>query len=63
MPDISKQLKDAVKRSKRTFYELGKSSGVAQEQIARFVRGERDLLLSSAAKLADELGLQLGRKE
>lgn len=62
MPDISKQLKTAVVRSKRTYYELGKASGVAQEQIARFVRGERDLRLSSAAKLAGELGLQLGRK-
>jgi len=60
--DIAEQLRDALSKSELTGYSLGKSAGVDAGQISRFISGERDLTLSTAAKLAAVLGLELWRK-
>jgi len=66
MNDISNQLSDALQSDGRTPYEIAKAAGIEPDLIYRFVAGQRDLRLSSAAKLASVLGLQLlptaGRK-
>lgn len=57
--DIAEQLRDALSKSELTGYAIGKSAGVDAGQISRFIAGERDLTLSTAAKLAAVLGLEL----
>lgn len=62
---IDVALKAAIRKSGRTYYELGRAAGVDPSVILRFMadpdevgRGG-DIRLSSAAKLAAELGLTL----
>jgi hypothetical protein len=62
---IDVALKAAIRKSGRTYYEIGRSAGVDPSVILRFMadpdevgRGG-DIRLSSAAKLAAELGLAL----
>jgi hypothetical protein len=62
---IDVALKAAIRKSGRTYYEIGRSAGVDPSVILRFMadpdevgRGG-DIRLSSAAKLAAELGLTL----
>ena len=62
---IDTALKAAIRKSGRTYYELGRAAGVDPSVILRFMadpdevgRGG-DIRLSSAAKLAAELGLTL----
>lgn len=60
--DIQDALRRAIIKSGKTHYRLGKDAGVAPEVIDRFVSGERDIRLVTAAKLADALRLQLTPK-
>jgi len=60
---IATELRKAIKSSGETYYRLAQESGVAQEQISRFVRGERDLRLETAGKLAAALDLRLTQSE
>jgi len=62
--DIEKGLRQAIlneakRRGGMSRYRLWQVTGVDQSVIGRFVRGERDLRLSNAAKLAKALGLRL----
>jgi len=61
---IDAALKAAVRKSGRTYYELGKAAGIAPSMILRFMSDDPqarggDMRLSTAAKLAAELGLGL----
>lgn len=57
--DIEDILKDAIGKSGRTHYDLGKAAGVPIAAIDRFVSGERGLNLATASKLCNELELTL----
>lgn len=60
--DVAHQLLDAVNRAVKDglkLYAVARSAGVKPELLYRFVAGERDLRLSSVAKLCDALGLEL----
>lgn len=62
---IDKQLRDAMRHSGMSLYMLAKKSGVAWPVLGRFLSGERGMMLSSAAKIAAALDLELrpkGRK-
>lgn len=59
MNDISDKLKRAIHNDERTSYRLAIDAGVRQQVIDRFVTGERDIRLATAAKLAKALGLDL----
>ena len=62
MADIAEQLKDALTRTVkggRTLYAVAKAAGLKPEMLYGFTRGDRDLRLESAAKLAAVLGLTL----
>lgn len=62
---LDEALKAAIRKSGLTHYALGKAAGVAPSVIDRFMldpaEGERggDLRLSTAARLAAALGLEL----
>lgn len=56
---IDETLRDAIRRSGLTHYAIAKDAGVTPAQLDRFVAGERDLTLTSAAKVAEALGLVL----
>lgn len=56
---IDEQLRAAVAESKLSAYALAKESGVSAAVLSRFLSGERDITLGTAAKLAHVLGLTL----
>ena len=56
---IDATLRAAVERSGLTVYALSVLAGVTPQQVGRFVKGERDLTLSTASKLAQALNLEL----
>jgi len=62
-PTIDEQLREAIENSGQTRYAIAKAAGVAQPIVDRFVSGERDLRLATAAKLAQALGLTLTKTE
>lgn len=61
MTSISDQLKEAIE-AHGTLYRVAKDSGVSYPVVARFLSGERDVRLATAARLAEALGLQLAPK-
>lgn len=56
--NLVEQLRQAVRDSGETHYQLGKRSGIATAQIDRFMRGERDLRFETACRLCAVLGLK-----
>ena len=56
---IAEQLKQAIVDSGKTAYAIAREAGLRPEQVARFVTGKRDLTLSTAARVAAVLGLEL----
>jgi len=61
--DIEKKLREAIIRSKMSRYRISQLSGVAEAQLSLFVNGKRTLTLTSAAKVAEVLGLDLKAKK
>jgi transcriptional regulator with XRE-family HTH domain len=62
MKTISDQLRAAVEgRIKRgwTVYKVAKAAGITPAMLSRFLKDGLDLRLSTAAKLAAALGLEL----
>jgi len=57
--NIEMQLREAIVKSGMSRYELSKQSGVTNSQLSLFVNRERSLTLTSAAKVARVLGLEL----
>ena len=49
----------AIEESSKSVNSIADASGVSQSSLSRFIRGERDLLLDAASKVAKELGLKL----
>ena len=60
-PDsLSESLKQAIRDSEHSEYQIAKAAGVSQIVISRFLSGERDIRMATADKVADALGLKLG---
>jgi transcriptional regulator with XRE-family HTH domain len=57
--DIEVQLRDAILGSGMSRYEIAKRGGVTNSQLSLFLSGQRSLTLTSAAKIARVLGLEL----
>jgi len=57
--DIEIQLRDAILGSGMSRYEIAKQAGVTNSQLSLFLSGQRSLTLTSAAKIARVLGLEL----
>jgi transcriptional regulator with XRE-family HTH domain len=58
-PGLVDQLKEAIRNSGQTLYQLSKASGVPSPQLSRFVRGERTITLPVAEKICRALNLRL----
>lgn len=59
MRGIDETLREAIRSSGKSHYRLAKDADVTPAQLDRFVAGERDLTLATAAKVAAALGLAL----
>jgi len=57
--DIERQLKDALKASGISLYELEKLTGVSNAALSRFMSGKRTITMETGAKLAKALHLEL----
>ena len=58
---LQDQLRQAIQNSGLSLYRIAKESGVAYQVLHRFARGERDLTLETATRLADYFGMRLTR--
>lgn len=59
MKDIERQLRRAIVGADVSRYRLGKLAGVSHAVLSLFVNKKRTLTLTTAAKLARRLGLEL----
>lgn len=57
--NVNKDLLREYRRSKMSKYRLAKLTGIGQSTIGRWVRGEVDLRISNAEKIAKALGLKV----
>jgi hypothetical protein len=60
---LSESLRKAVITSKKTRYAIAIGSGVDHAVLRRFMRGERDIKLTTAEHLAEFLELELAPKK
>ncbi len=58
---LQDQLREAIEDSGLTLYRIAKGSGVAYQVLHRFARGERDLTLETASRLAEYFGMRMTR--
>jgi len=58
-PNIEERLRQAILDSDMSRYRISQLSGVADSQLCFFVNGKRTMTLTSAAKVAKVLGLDL----
>ena len=58
-PSLTETLKQAIRDSDRSEYEIAKQAGISQIVVSRFISGERDIRMATADKLAEVLGLRL----
>jgi plasmid maintenance system antidote protein VapI len=58
-PDLAEQLRQAIRGSGKSLNRLAEASGVHKAQLSRFLRAERTLTLTAAARLCTCLGLHL----
>jgi transcriptional regulator with XRE-family HTH domain len=61
---FSEEIRDAVRKSGRTHYDLAKAMNVAPSTVYRFAHGESGLSMALLDRLADALDLHVvvGRK-
>ena len=58
-PDLADQMRQAIAGCGKSLNRLAKETGEHQAQLSRFLRKERSLNLTAAAKLCAYLGLHL----
>ena len=56
---LSAALKDAIRASDKSMYQIAQDAGVSQIVVSRFMSGERDIRMATADKLAEVLGLKV----
>jgi transcriptional regulator with XRE-family HTH domain len=61
VPSLADQLRQAIRDTGQSLAQLGKAAGLDSGRLSRFMRGERDLSLSGAARLCQVLHLHLVR--
>ena len=61
--DLEKILRDALKNSGLSTYQLEALTGVPQAVIYRFIKGKRSITLATASKIVEALNLELKPKK
>jgi len=61
--DLKTALKRAIRNSGKTHYRIAVDAGIRPAIIDRFMSGERDMRLTTAAKIAVALGLILTNRK
>lgn len=61
--DIEEQLREEINASQMSRYQISRLSGVTEAQLSMFLNHKRTLNLSSAAKIACLLGLELQKQD
>ncbi len=56
---LSKALREAIRSSDKSVYQIAKAADVSQIVVSRFLSGERDIRMETADRLAEVLGLKL----
>ena len=56
---LTDQIREAVKQSDLTRYEICRQTGIDKSSMSKFVSGERGLSLTHLDKLAELLGLRI----
>lgn len=59
MQSFAGLIRATAKRDGRTVYAIARDSGVNSAVVGRFIKGERDVTLTTAEKLCRTLGLEL----
>ena len=59
---LSDALRQAIRNSDKSVYQIAKEADLSQIVISRFLSGERDIRMATADKLAEVLGLKLGTR-
>jgi transcriptional regulator with XRE-family HTH domain len=57
--DLATRLRDIIRGRRLTAYAVARDAGMDPGMVQRFLTGERDLRLESAAKICTALGLRL----
>src|SRR5262249_28112463 len=57
----SPALREALRGSDKSIYQIAQQAGVSPIVVSRFLSGERDIRMATADKLAEALGLTLGK--
>lgn len=58
-PPLIEELREAIRRDGRTLYKLAQDSGVGNDQLYRFMSGERTLRLPAVAQLFQALNVRV----
>ena len=61
--NIERKLREAIIKAKVSRYKISQLSGVGQAQLSLFISKKRTLTITSAAKIAEVLGLELTPKK
>jgi transcriptional regulator with XRE-family HTH domain len=56
---LSQALRDALRTSDKSIYQIAQDAGLSQIVVSRFLSGERDIRMATADKLAEALALKL----
>jgi transcriptional regulator with XRE-family HTH domain len=59
---LSDDLRKAISDSGKTVYAVAKESGISQQVLGRFLRGERGINIETADRLAEYFKLRLARE-
>ncbi len=62
-PDIEEQLRQAILKSEMSRYRLSQLTGVDNAVLSNFINRKRSLTMTTAAKLAKALDLELTPKK
>jgi transcriptional regulator with XRE-family HTH domain len=54
-------IRDAIRETGQSAFAVARAAGVSQPVLSRFLSGERGILLDTAEKLCQLLGLELRR--
>jgi hypothetical protein len=59
---LSETLREAIRSSGKSVYQIAKAASVSQIVVSRFLSGERDIRMETADRLAEVLELKVGTR-